>query len=150
MMEYIALMTLGIGTYFDVFNKKMVPDIIWTIGATVGLVLIITTGSTSFFSLAKIAEIGVIFIVTHYIAKLGIWGGADSKAWIMMTVLLPFGGSTMALSNAFLIAFLTMPFYLIVSGIKFKDWSRFPMPFILFMYLGTLSYVLLGWITFGT
>ena len=145
-MEYVALITLGVGTYFDVFNKKMVPDIIWIIGAIVGFASILLMAGTEIFSTVKIFEIGIIFIVANYASKFSLWGGADSKAWMMMTVLLPFGGSTMALSNAFLIATITMPLYLTVSGTKFKDWSKFPIPFILFMYLGTLSYVLFGWI----
>jgi len=147
-MEYVALITLGVGTYFDVFNKKMVPDIIWIIGAIAGFTLIISQAEP-IISPIKISEIAIIFVIAHYASKFSLWGGADSKAWMMMTVLLPFGGSTMALSNAFLIATITMPLYLTVSGTKFKDWSKFPIPFILFMYLGTLSYVLFGWIMFG-
>jgi hypothetical protein len=146
---FIVLFALGVGVYFDVFNKKMVPDIIWTIGATLGIFAIIFTGSPFFVPL-KIAEIVVIFVIGHYTSKFNLWGGADARAWIMMTAVLPFGVSTIILSNSFLIAFLILPIYLFVSGIKFKDWGSFPMPFILFMYLGTLSYVLFGWITFGT
>lgn len=150
MLDYfIILSALGIGTYFDVFNKKMVPDIIWTIGATVGLIFIVLEGPGSFFVPQKIAEIAVVFIVAHYTIKFGLWGGADARAWVMMTLILPFGSSTMILNNSFLIALVTLPIYLTVSGVKFKNWSKFPIPFILFMYLGALSYVLYGWITFG-
>ena len=150
MLDYIIVLSaLGIGTYFDVFNKKMVPDIIWTIGATTGLTLIILTAGTVFFSPTKIFEIGIIFVVGYFTAKFGIWGSADARAWIMMTVILPLGISTMILSNSFLIAMIILPIYFIVSGIKLKKWANFPMPFILFMYLGALSYVLFGWITFA-
>ena len=86
----------------------------------------------------------LIFGLCKLSMKFGLWGGADAQALIMMTILLPFGQSMLMLSNAFLFA-MTVPIYLIAKGEK--DWKNYPLPFILFMYLGALMYVVWGsWI----
>ena len=142
--QYIVLAALGVGTYFDVFNKKMVPDIIWGIGAGIGVLLVIQDAIydfTNFSILTELIEVVIIFALCQFVVKRGYWGGADAQALIMMTILLPFGQSMLMLSNAFLFA-MVVPVYLIVKGEK--DWGSYPLPFILFMYLGALSYVVWG------
>ena len=141
--HYIVLTALGVGTYFDVFNKKMVPDIIWTIGAILGVASITYYDQIHIFDLGflKILEIFVIFVLCRISIAYNLWGGADARALMMMTVILPFSVSIMILSNAFLVAIL-VPIYLISSGKK--NWGEYPLPFILFMYIGALIYMIWG------
>ena len=141
--NYVVLIALGAGTYFDVFNKKMVPDIIWIIGAGIGVVLLILNADQINIPI-ELLEVVLIFGLCKLSMKFGLWGGADAQALIMMTILLPFGQSVLMLSNAFLFA-MTVPIYLIAKGEK--DWKNYPLPFILFMYLGALMYIVWGsWI----
>jgi hypothetical protein len=142
--HYIVLVALGAGTYFDVFNKKMVPDLIWIIGAGIGVLLVIQDAIydfTNFSILPELIEVAVVFALCRFVVNRGYWGGADAQALVMMTILLPFGQSMLMLSNAFLFA-MVVPVYLIAK--REKDWGSYPLPFILFMYLGALSYVVWG------
>jgi Flp pilus assembly protein protease CpaA len=140
---FVSLICLGIGTYFDVFNKRMVPDIIWSLGIVVGIIGFLLTDSLSVTSL-KIAEITGIFILSFIVVRLGFLGGADAQALILLTFLLPIGESLFIMNNSFLVAGFVMPIYFIYNKISFRNWGNFKMPFILFMYLGTLAHIVIG------
>tara|TARA_B100000949_G_C14173797_1_gene404468 strand:- start:353 stop:811 length:459 start_codon:yes stop_codon:yes gene_type:complete len=139
---YLVLTCLAIGTYFDVFNKRMIPNIIWTLGLIVGIIGFIITGYTILF--IKIVELAGIFLLAYFITRIGFMGGADAQALVFMTFLLPVGDSLFIMNNSFLVAGLLMPFYFIYNKISFRNWGNFPMPFILFMYLGTLTHLVIG------
>jgi hypothetical protein len=142
---FLALGILAIGTFFDVFNKKMIPDIIWVSGLVIGVFGFLLTGSLV-PSPAKLVELTAIFFVAFILTRRGWLGGADSQAIILLTFLLPIGDSLFILNNSALIAFITLPAYFILKRprLPMKDWGNFPMPFILFMYLGTLAHVVIG------
>ena len=142
---FLALGILAIGTFFDVFNKKMIPDIIWMSGFVIGVFGFLLTDSLVHSSL-KLMELTAIFFVAFILTRRGLLGGADSQAIILLTFLLPIGDSLFILNNSALIAFITLPFYFTLKRPKLpmKDWGNFPMPFVLFMYLGTLAHVVIG------
>ena len=145
---YLALGCLAIGTYFDVFNKRMIPDIIWEAGMAVGILGLIFYGFGHQFSSIEFAEVAVVSLVGLIIAKplgkFGILGGADIQALILLTFIFPFGESLFIMNNSFLIAGILLPPYFIYKGLSLKDWGNFKMPFILFMYLGTLAHMVIG------
>ena len=143
---FVALVCLGIGTYFDVFNKRMVPNIIWSLGILFGIIgfIFMDSGYWQTVTLTKIAEITGIFILSFAVVRIGIMGGADAQALILLTFLLPIGDSLFIMNNSFLVAAFLMPVYFVYNKIPFNDWGNFKMPFILFMYLGTLVHVVIG------
>lgn len=139
---FLALICLGIGAYFDVFNKRMVPNIIWSLGILFGIIGFLFTDWQ--ITTAKVAEITGIFILSFAVVRIGLMGGADAQALILLTFLLPVGDSLFIMNNSFLVAGFLMPGYFIYNKIPFRNWGSFKMPFILFMYLGTLAHVVIG------
>lgn len=87
MIEYvIAIVFMGIFTYYDVFNNRTIPD--WVSYSFVVL-SVLTFLIFMNFEIVKVGIFTLIFLIGYVLYKLGYLGGADVFAISGLSLLLP-------------------------------------------------------------
>lgn len=147
----VVIGILAISTYYDIYNNKNVPDIIYRAGIVLGAIFLIFDNPWGWIPV--IGSIGLSVIVGMGLFIVGAWGGADAKIMFAITVLHPIWSSPfpyekMALhpftaiimmSNAAMIAGLV---YLPI--VIFKRNTKMKIAFLPFLSLGYLFTILKG------
>ena len=147
----VVISMLAISTYYDIYNNKNVPDMIYRAGIVLGAIFLIFDNPWGWIPV--IGSIGLSVIVGMGLFIIGAWGGADAKIMLAVAFLhpiwtSPFPYEKMALhpftaiimiSNAAMIAGLV---YLPI--VIFKRNSKMKIAFLPFLSLGYLFTVLKG------
>ena len=147
----LIVVMLGIVSYFDIFNKKDIPDMIYRVFAVLGIVLL--SFNNPWGLIPVLVSVGVSVIVGMSLFFIGAWGGADAKVMLAVALLQPiwtspFPYEKMALhpftaiimmSNAAMIAGLVyLPVVVLRKSAKIK------IAFLPFLSLGYVFTVLKG------
>ena len=83
----LIVVMLGIVSYFDIFNNKDVPDMIYRVFSVLGIVLLLYDNPWGWIPV--MISIGVSVIVGMGLFFIGAWGGADAKVMLAVALLQP-------------------------------------------------------------
>ena len=147
----LIVMMLGIVSYFDIFNKKDIPDMIYRFFAALGIVLLLYNNPWGLIPV--LVSIGVSVIVGMGLFFIGAWGGADAKVMLAVALLQPIWTSPfpyekvalhpytalMMMSNGAMIAGLVF-----LPVVIFRKTTDIKIAFLPFLSLGYIFTVLKG------
>ncbi|GIU70882.1 MAG: peptidase A24 [Candidatus Nitrosocaldaceae archaeon] len=83
----ICLVMLIIASIMDL-KKREISDKVWLISGSIGIILLIIDHSN--LDLFYAISLGIVSIIAYTIYRTGMFGGADAKALVVISLLLPY------------------------------------------------------------
>jgi len=143
---------LGVASYQDLRTRK-VDDRIWYVAIAVGVFLtgyVMFTTSNYPLALASVSMAST-FVVALLFSYLKLWGGADSLALVFLAVTMPLPPyDTFPLFpftvfvNGTLLFVVVAPIIAVREYMKARDWKKFGVPMVVFIFAGFVLYFLAG------
>ena len=147
----LIVIMLAIASYFDIFNKRHIDVRISQIFGVIGVGLLLFDNPWGWINVALIVSVTVIIGTVFYL--IGIWGGADLKLIIAISLIQPFWSSPFpfekltfhpfvsfgVLANAALLSALIM-----LPVVIKKKTFKLTIPFVPYMLIGYLILILKG------